>query len=874
MLPSPDVRAAAAWALFTLLTRLGHADPRDSFGFAAKSPAPLDCASDRDVGCAQATAPFADQVPFALTTWLPAAYLLSLPVGHATHDDVASYALGAARDDAGPNFGGNGLENRWTIDGAPADDVRTGAADARIPLPFLDGIVVTAGGFAARDRTSTGGTIEARLKRGTPTPELDVRTWVELTGKARHMPVPPQSYQLRTLAIDRGPDVGASVVATGPLGTALGARAWYAAGIAPELSQTKFAFSAASIVDADHDGVPDGLPGRITTQPIESTAARPLSWSVPAMLRLGFDGASQHLELSLVGSANSSARFLANSTLQAGGVDAINAVGDGIATWRGEWDSTRARVQAAWHRSVHRESARYGAAGDIPQLLSAYVPSTLADDPVLARACMGGTANLPNCPVPIGWFASGGAGPLVDTTGDRPSLSADVARHAGNHVLRAGATGEDARLVTTSRLSGGEQLLSLFPGEAAQRRYIDPTVACPDDPAQSCGYATESQLRYRTRYVAAYLEDTWRAAPDISVDGGVRWELMWVGSAVQFSNQLSPRLGWTWDPLGGGRSRVWTSMGRSFAMLPAGIGAAVLRRDATATDVAFGSARVRTVDNGAPLTIAPALLPISQDELTVGGQLALARQFVITGWLQGKWLRHGIESTPNGLDNPGRSGAMTAQRETTTAALELATALTAKLALRVGYMYAHTVGSWTGAYDPRNGAVLYNSSDFDASPINELGALPSDAGHRLYIEAQRRGRIAAIDIAVATRFTVASGAPRDALGQTDNGIVYLIGRGEAGRGPLVTQTNVRITAGWRGFEVYLDVFNLFDHRDATNLDPVYASGSIRPIDGGSAQDLVFLKTDSGQAAARRPAYRVGTEFQAPISALLGLHHAF
>lgn len=890
VLPCAIVRAVASCALFTFLATAAHADPRDEFGFEPKLAPPLDCSAGREFGCAQATDPLADSVPFSLATWLPAAYLLSLPVGPATHDDVASYALGASRDDAGVHFGGNGLENRWTIEGAPADNIRTGAADTQIPLAFLDGILVTAGGFAARDRASTGGIIDARLKRGTKERVLDVRAWAGFRGKVRHAPETAQSYALRRVAIQPGAEAGATIVATGHLGSAAGVTAWYAAGIAPEFARTRFAFTAASLVDADRDGTADGLPGVVVTQPIESNAVTPVSWSVPAMVRLGVDRASHHLELTLIGTTGTSTRFAANSTLQAAGIDELTAVGDGIATWHSEWPSTRARIQAAWHRSVRRESARNAAAAGTPQLLSAYVPAVLDDDPVLARACDDGSASDPypglqNCPIATGWFASGGAGPLTDETGDRPSLSADIAHRFGSHVVRAGATGEDTRLVTRSHFTGDRQLLSLFPSQLSERHYLDRDASCSEDAGQNCGYAHESELRYRTRYVAAYLEDSWRAAADVSVNAGLRWELMWVGTALQFSNQLSPRLGWAWDPLGGGRSRVWTSMGRSFAMVPAGIGSTVLGRHPTATDTSFGDARVRTIDRGAPLAVTPGILPIEQDELAVGGQFAIARQFVLTGWLQGKWLRHGIESTSTGLDNPGRSdnsggsgtaagSAMPALRQTTALALELATAPTATLSLRAGYMYARTLGSWTGAFAPRTGAVLYNSGDFDARAVNQLGALPSDPGHRFYLEGVRTGQIGAVGLAIATRFTVGSGAPRDALGETADGVVYLIGRGSAGRGPLTTQANVRLAAQWRGFELALDVFNLFNRREATKLDPVYATGTIRPIEGGSTEDLVFLTTDAGQPAPRRPAYRTGTEFHSPIAAVLTLHHSF
>jgi len=90
-------------------------------------------------------------------TWLPTTYVLRLPVGDARHDDVADFAMGASRDDVGVTFGGaTGLENTWTIDGAPIENLATGNVDTRIPLAFTRGLWVTAGGFAARDRAGLG----------------------------------------------------------------------------------------------------------------------------------------------------------------------------------------------------------------------------------------------------------------------------------------------------------------------------------------------------------------------------------------------------------------------------------------------------------------------------------------------------------------------------------------------------------------------------------------------------------------------------------------------------------------------------------------------------------------------------------------------
>ncbi|HEX5058736.1 MAG TPA: hypothetical protein VFV99_05210, partial [Kofleriaceae bacterium] len=125
-------------------------DVRDVFGLTPKQQqAPLDCSDGTEFGCVDASDPLDEhETPYGLVQWLSGKYLLSLPVADATHEQVAHYALGGSRDEAGPAFrGANGLENRWLIDGAPADGLRTGVADTRIPLTFLDGMWVQSGGF-------------------------------------------------------------------------------------------------------------------------------------------------------------------------------------------------------------------------------------------------------------------------------------------------------------------------------------------------------------------------------------------------------------------------------------------------------------------------------------------------------------------------------------------------------------------------------------------------------------------------------------------------------------------------------------------------------------------------------------------------------
>lgn len=866
-----------------LAGRAAHADDaRDLFGLGKKPvvEAPVNCDVPHTFGCATVTDPLDDASPYGLSTWLPASYLRRLPTANATHDSVAHYGVGANRDETGPAFGGaTGLENRWTIDGAPVDDIRTGGADTQVPLTFLDGITVMAGGFAARDRTSTGGRIDAQLIKGGKHHVLATEIWGGLSGSGRRRPTASGAYSVRRLTLDAGPEISASIVGSGPLGKLAGGTAWYAAGIVPILASTKAEWRASRLVDRNDDSVPDGLPGVLVTEGIAARTETAHDYLVPAMVRAGWDRGPHHVELTLIGQGSRATRFLSNSTVQAAGVDRSELVVDGIATWRGRWPATRALVQLAWHRSSRNESAHDAAAQNVPQLLAAYVPTMLPEDELLAMRCHDNTyPNIPQCAVPFGYFASAGAGPFVDVVGDRPTATAEIAHRRGNHVVRAGATLEDARLVMTSSFSGGEQYRSLFPGHLDRLRYYD--GECEEVENAPCDYAAESTMRYRTRYTAAYIEDTFRPGDDFQVNGGLRWELMWVGTRLHFSNELSPRLGVAWDPLGEGRSRVWTSMGRSFPMLPTGLGPTVIRRDATVHDTTFGTTESRSTDAGAAFRTADGIEPMAQDEITAGVEVGLAKTFRLIAWAQGRYLRRGLETTPAGFDNPGRTDDVTpARRSTEQLAIEVATTPTAKLTLRAGYLAGRTVGNFPGPWDPRQGSILYNGADFNGPSIsgNEIGGLPTSVGHRVFIEGDRRGKAFGIDVSLATRLTLASGRPRNALADTDVGVLHLIPRGSGGRGPMVAQANVRFAARWRGFDLLLDVFNAFDRGEATVVDEVFGAErelSLRPIEGGSYEDLVFLKGTDGAPAERRTAYGLPLAFQGPISASLGLRHQF
>ena len=195
-----------------------------------------------------------------------------------------------------------------------------------------------------------------------------------------------------------------------------------------------------------------------------------------------------------------------------------------------------------------------------------------------------------------------------------------------------------------------------------------------------------------------------------------------------------------------------------------------------------------------------------------------------------------------------------------------------KLAIRAGVVWGRTVGTWVGPYDPRLGPTLLQGPDWDAGAANLDGALPTDAGGQAFFEAERRTMLGELGLAVATRLAVASGRPRNALGLSPGGIIELLPRGALGRGPVIAQANVRLAARWRGTTVTLDVFNVFDRREVTQVDELYSDDLVQPRAGGT--DLASLKTVTGQDAVRRAGFERPTAFQPPLSVTLGVHRAF
>ena len=228
-------------------------------------------------------------------------------------------------------------------------------------------------------------------------------------------------------------------------------------------------------------------------------------------------------------------------------------------------------------------------------------------------------------------------------------------------------------------------------------------------------------------------------------------------------------------------------------------------------------------------------------------------------------------------------------------ALTLSRRVSKGLYAQASYTYARLRGNYPGLVSYDNGQIDPNiSSQYDLIELlaNRTGPLPHDRPHYLKLDAIYRldlGRAGTVTL--AGRGRVLSGVPRDVLGPhalygADES--FLLPRGSIGRTGLEHGLDLRVAykrtlARGAEAEIFADVFNVYNRQGVAAVDETYAlalpGNEVRPISGGSYQDLVFAKAvvdgaETAQTVVRNPNFGAVTGRYAPISARLGARVTF
>src|SRR5690606_25012640 len=158
---------------------------------------------------------------------------------------------------------------------------------------------------------------------------------------------------------------------------------------------------------------------------------------------------------------------------------------------------------------------------------------------------------------------------VVDHHDEREVARLDFEWSLGNHLLRFGV---DTETMTTDRTT-------FYPGPTAQRYTIysyAPGAVLGNGAAVPAGVSAVAMGRERrdggvfdTEASAWYIEDNWSVTQNLLLNIGVRvdsldYKTATGSSLIKLDDLVSPRLGFSWDVRGDGRTKLFGNAGRYY----------------------------------------------------------------------------------------------------------------------------------------------------------------------------------------------------------------------------------------------------------------------------------------------------------------------
>ncbi len=459
-------------------------------------------------------------------------------------------------------YGATSAENQWIIDGVNTTNVLKGVQGKAINNEFVQEVEVKTGGYQAEYGRALGGVVNVITKSGGNEFHGDGFVYYDSTGTAAEQQFKPGDSGIaqmrvggrRALRLRRRPR------RVHPEGPSLVLRR-----VQPRQP------SGPAVARAVVHVRPDGREASRST-PAENLYSGKLTWNVAS-------------STTVVGtvfadpSSNSGAAG-ADPRQGLGVVDVTPPVSLDPSTWY----STRAQggtdfglrltqlfgsralvtLQGSYHKDQNALTAPEGIR---------YIDET----------CAGGTPDNP-CDFPSGAqlhhrrlrLRRRPRGPQRLVRASR--YAANVTLYEGNHEIKVGGDYMDGRTDATCFWTG-EQVVSLR-NEYGQPYYMHRFFAVsPDDPTlvPNCNPGAQV-LDY-----GVYLQDSWRVAPGLTVNVGLRWDgeqtNNYLGQTVlRFNNEWQPRVGVVWDPWRDGATKIYAFAGRFSYALPTVAAASLLRQ--------------------------------------------------------------------------------------------------------------------------------------------------------------------------------------------------------------------------------------------------------------------------------------------------------
>jgi len=492
--------------------------------------------------------------------------LQSLPIGR-NFVAAAQVAPGTSTDATGTTvYGSTGAENQYIIDGLNTTGVQAGLQGKRLNQEFIQEVEVMTGGLPAEYGRMTGGAINAITKSGSNEFHGDVYGYdsggslnSDPDKQVRQFPTSATTVGSIDSQYDYGVDLG---------GFILKDRLWFF-GAYDRVNETDL---------SQRINTPLVVPG--FTLPVGGTQATDLTRDLYAgKLSLAITP-SQLFNASLLGdpSTSNGAQFAIAGPPSTFNGERKTGGNDYVARYSGVF-GTNWNVNGQLGR--HNEKNAIGGAGASAGQI------------------------IDNTQVPA--IRSGGFGFFQNQEFKRDTGKIDVSAFFGNHQLKFGGDREKQLAISANTFSGGDRtrkqcggfradinrVVSVSPvgnqcaasGTVSSQPftngfvyyihegYTNRTVNKDDPSTFNASILPNLSSEPKTENSSLYLQDSWKAMPNLTLNLGVRWEQQKVGGLdgqwhINLDNNLAPRLGIIFDPSNNGRSKLYANYGRFYESIP------------------------------------------------------------------------------------------------------------------------------------------------------------------------------------------------------------------------------------------------------------------------------------------------------------------
>jgi outer membrane receptor for Fe3+-dicitrate len=744
---------------------------------------------------------------------------------------IARIAPGTTQDTVGPAvLGSTGAENQYIIEGLNTTGIERGERSKTLNFDFIDEIELKTGGLPAEYGRMTGGVINVITKSGGNTFSGSVFGFNE-GGKLQsddktELDRPQTTTQVVNL--DRRWDLGVQLG-----GYIVKDRLWFFGAYNATTDRT----ATRVIRTLTAPGAP-ALNSELPTETNRHLSAGKLTYRISSGQRL-------------VGALN------ADPSKRDGALFAITGP---ESTWRAEQKTGAVDPSLTYDATFggtfnlraivgrHSESIEWTGAGKL-------IPLTI-DQTASPFQRTGGF---------------GGA--FQDSEFTRDIYKVDVTKFLGSHELKGGVDWELQDSSIDRYAAGGGIInyrLRTSGGTIYYRHRFfanDATAGFDADVPSTWQPAIPLVTEPKTDNNSFYVQDSWRATSNLTVNAGVRWERQQLGDrfdevVADLTDNWAPRIGAIWDFARNGRSKLFFNWGRFYESIPMDINIRSFGGESTCFCYNFDpnplnflpdpAAPARsTLLGGHATPVDPDLKGQYSDEVIVGGEYEVARNLVVGMKYVRRNLGRVIEdflvpaegqyfiANPGvGLGNEMSFYDYTPVPAPKVKRLSHNVELSGRKRFSDGwqfvasYVWQRMEGNYDGLFQNSTGQLDPNiNSAFDYADflINAEGRLTNDRTHQIKLDASyefRRGPTG-LNLGYSTYYF--SGTPLNAYGYSipyANWEYFLSPRGTLGRGPSEWEGNfsasypVRLGGNTR-MNLIMDVFNLFNRQKTIQLDERY-----------------------------------------------------